>query len=269
MKQLLSIEYSKLRKLNTLRVILLIYFAIVPLWMYFMGFAITNVFGKALPILPTSDELYSFPEIWRFVTYSASWFNLLVGVAVVVITTNEIHYRTMKQNVIDGLSKQQVILSKFLVVFAISVIVTLYTALVGFLIGGFYSGFGGAFQNIHYVPTYFLQTLGYFSFAFFFAVLVKRPALAIIFFIISFIVEFIIGIILEVAVSDVPYQFFPLNIFSKLTPIPFFEQFLKAQEAQQKKDFWVMPDWMMYSLVCFYILVFFLIAYRVLKRRDL
>jgi ABC-2 type transport system permease protein len=268
MKQLLSIEYSKLHKLNTLRIILLIYFGIVPLFMYFLGFLFTKVLTE-VPFMPTEGEVYSFPGVWRFITYSASWFNLMVGVAVVVITTNEIHYRTMKQNVIDGLSKQQVILSKFLVVFAISVIVTLYTSLIGFLIGGFYSGFGNAFENIHYVPTYFLQTIGYFSFAFFFAVLVKRPALAIVFFIVSFIVEFIIGIILNGVVSEVPYQFFPLNVFSNLTPAPFFEKQIAAMEKAKHTEFWVMPDWMMYSLVCFYILVFFVIAYRVLKRRDL
>jgi len=268
MKQLLSIEYSKLKKLNTLRVILLVYFAIVPLWMYFMGFFFTNAM-KGATFVPSEAELYSFPGVWRFVTYSASWFNLLVGVAVVVITCNEIHYRTMKQNVIDGLSKQQVILSKFLVILAISVIVTLYTALVGFLIGGFYSGFGRAYENIHYVPTYFLQTIGYFSFAFFFAVLVKRPAMAIIFFIVSFIVEFIIGFILNITVSGIPYQFFPLNVFSTLTPIPFLEEAIAAREKELKTSIWIMPDWMMYTLVAFYILVFFVIAYRVLKRRDL
>ncbi len=268
MKQLLAIEYTKLKKLNSLRVILLIYFAIVPLWMFFLGFFFTNAM-KGLPFAPTEEELYSFPGVWRFLTYSASWFNLLLGVTIVIITCNEIHFRTMKQNVIDGLTKQQIIASKFYVVFAIAVLVTLYSVVLGFLIGGFYSGFGGFYKNIHYIPTYFLQTIGYFSFAFFFAVLVKRPALSIIFFIVSFIVEFIIGIIINGTISDIPYQFFPLNIFSSLTPVPFFEKVIQAQEIKTGNSVWIMPDWLQYVLSGVYIMIFFVIAYRVLKKRDL
>lgn len=268
MKQLLSIEYSKLRKLNSLRILLLVYFVIVPLWMFFLGFFFTSVMHD-VPFGPTKQDLYAFPGVWRFITYSASWFNLMMGIAVVIITCNEIHFRTMKQNVIDGLTKQQIILSKFLVIFALAVIVTVYTALAGFLIGGFYSGFGGFYQNLHYVPTYFLQTLGYFSFAFLFAVLVRRPALSIIFFVVSFIVEFIIGLVLTKAASGIPYQFFPLNIFSQLTPVPFFEKVIHYKEMKTGTNIWIMPDWMQYALVIVYIALFFFIAYRVLKRRDL
>lgn len=268
MKQLLSIEYAKLKKLNSIKVIFIIYMVIVPLWMLFMGFFFTNVM-KGVPFTPTSDELYGFPGVWRFVTYSASFFNILMGVTIVIITCNEISFRTMKQNVIDGLTKQQIIISKFYVIFAISIIVSLYTALVGFLIGGFYSGFGGFFQNIHYVPTYFLQTLGYFSFAFFFAVLVRKTALSIILFIVSFIAEFIIGMIISSTISGTPYQFFPLNIFSALTPVPFFEKVIRLQEAKAGQSVWLMPSWMQYAFVIFYIVLFFFIAYRVLKRRDL
>lgn len=266
MKQLLAIEYLKLKKLSSLKVILLIYFGIVPLWMLFLGFAFTNM-GGALGL--KEEELYSFPGIWRFLTYSASWFNLLLAITIVIITCNEIHYRTMKQNVIDGLTKQQVILSKFYVIIGIALLVSVYTILLGFLIGGFYSGFGGFYKNIHYIPTYFLQTIGYFSFAFFFAVLVKRPALSIILFIVSFIVEFVIGKIIDATISTAPYQFFPLNIFSSLTPEPFFEKVIKMMEKQRQIEIWIMPDWLQYVLSGFYILVFFMIAYRVLKKRDL
>jgi len=265
MKQLLSIEYAKLKKLTSIKVIFLVYVAIVPLWMLFMGFFFTN---SPVPFFPSEKELYSFPGVWRFITYSASFFNILMGVTVVIITCNEIHFRTMRQNIIDGLTKKQFILGKFLVILCIAAIVSLYTAIVGFLIGGFYSGFGGFYENIHYVPTYFLQTLGYFSFAFFFAVLVRKPALSIIFFVVSFIVEFIIGIILNAAVSEVPYQFFPLNVFSKLTPVPFFEKIMAMQKAETGQDYWVMPTWGQYLLVAFYLCLFFLIAYRVLKKRD-
>lgn len=266
MKQLISIEYAKLKKLKSLKIILLIYMVIVPAWMYFMGFFFTNV-AKGIPLIPTNKQLYSFPGIWEFITYSASWFNLMVGVIVVIITCNEIHFRTMKQNVIDGLTKGQIILSKFIVILGISLFVTLYTALVGFLIGGFYSGFGGFYENIHYIPTYFLQTLAYFSFAFFIAVLIGRPAISIVVFILSFLVEWIIAIIISVSVSEVPSQFLPLESFAAITPNPILAPLVHKQQVAQK--LWVMDSWIIYLIVLFYTLLFFFIAYRALKRRDL
>jgi ABC-2 type transport system permease protein len=260
MKQLLSIEYSKLRKLVSIKAIFIIYMAIVPLWLIFMGNFISNL---NLSILPKKEVLWSFPAIWQLATYCSSFFNVLLGVIVVLITCNEITFRTMRQNVIDGLTKKQVIFSKFLVILFLSLLVTLYTALVALVFGLLFSDISGAYENIHFVSIYFLQTLGYFSFAFFFAVLVKRPALSIIFFILSFPIETIAGAFLPKAI----YAFFPLNAFSSLTPIPFFDAILKSRSPDAVV--FNMPLWGEISLACFYTAVFFIIAYTVLKKRDL
>jgi ABC-2 type transport system permease protein len=264
MKQLLSIEYSKLKKLTSIKVILIVYMCIVPLWMFFMGFGIQKdpTFRQ---LMGSENALYMFPNVWKFTTYSASYFNILMGVTIVIITCNEISFRTWKQNVIDGLTKREVIVSKMLVVFAMSTIVTVYTALVAFVFGCIYTGISHAFEGIEKVLMYYLQTIGYFSFAFFFAALVRKPAMSIIFFILSFLVESIIGFILNVSVSGTPYQYFPLKVFADLTPIPFFEQLV----ANSKKGFWIMPLWGQLLLSFFYIFLFFGIAYRVLKKRDL
>jgi ABC-2 type transport system permease protein len=264
MKQLLSIEYSKLKKLVSFKVILIIYMCVIPLWMMFMGLGIQQNEAFRL-FIPSVDVLYSFPNIWKFTTYCASYFNFLMGITVVIITCNEVYFRTWKQNVIDGLTKREVIVSKMLVVFVISTIVTIYTALVALIFGSIYSGIGNVFDGIEKVLLYYLQTMGYFSFAFFFAALVRKPALSIIFFVLCFPVESIIGFILNLNVSPAIYQFFPLKVFADLTPIPFFEQMV----ASSKKGFWIMPLWAQLLLSVFYILVFFTIAYRVLKKRDL
>ena len=47
--------------------------------------------------------------------------------------------RTFKQNVIDGLSKQQVIASKFLFLIALATAVTLYTFLLSLIFGSIFS----------------------------------------------------------------------------------------------------------------------------------
>lgn len=269
MKKLLSIEYTKLKKLNSLRIILLCYAALLPLVMLFLSFAFTvGAQKQQMSFIPTDADFYSFPSVWKFVTYCASCLNVLVGVTIVIIVHNEMLFRTMRQNIIDGLSKQQVIQSKFLVILGVAAIVTLFTFLTGLLIGGFYSGFDGWYYNIHAVFAYFLQTITYFTFAFFIAVLIKRAALAIIVFVVLFPLETIIGRIIDLNISFVPYQFFPLNVFSRLTPEPFLEKF-RNMSAKGQPVQWTMPDWGEYLLVFGYLLLFFWIAYRVLKRRDI
>jgi len=155
--------------------------------------------------------------------------------------------------------------SKFLVILCISAFVTVYTGLVALVFGAINSGLSGMFENMGSVLIYFLQTLGYFSFAFLFSVLVRRPALSIIFFIVSFLVETIIGAFLP----HVVYLFFPLNVFSKLTPMPFFRELIEQAEKQSRQTFWMMPEWLNIVLAFVYILIFFTIAYTILKKRDL
>lgn len=269
MKQLLSIEYAKLKKLTSIKVILLIYAIMVPAWMFFQF----HFYKMILP--PQFIEmvsLWDFPNVWTFSTFSASYFNILVGVIVIIIVCNEYNYRTLRQNVIDGLTKKQVIVSKFLVVFMLATIVTIYTSLVAIIIGSINSGIGDIYINSHYIFIYYLQALGYFSFAFFFANLIRKPALAIILFIVSFIAEWIIGIVLTLTLKNGVYNYFPLNSFSKLTPFPLnqaFEDFSKSQPQNQNQM--VIENLSMTTnilLSFIYITIFFFIAYRVLKKRD-
>ena len=269
MKQLLSIEYAKLKKLTSIKVILLIYAIMVPAWMFFQY----HFYNMILPSqLLTALNLWGFPNVWGFSTFSASYFNILVGVIVIIIVCNEYNYRTLRQNIIDGLTKKQVIASKFLVVFILATIVTIYTSIVAIIIGSINSGISEIYTNSHFIFIYYLQALGYFSFAFFFANLIRKPALSIILFIVSFIAEWIIGVVLTLSLKNGVYNYFPLNSFSKLTPFPLnqaFQDFSKSQP--QNQDQMVIESLSMTTnvlLSLLYISIFFFIAYRVLKKRD-
>jgi ABC-type transport system involved in multi-copper enzyme maturation permease subunit len=262
MNQLLNIEFAKLKKLNSIKVIFIIYMVMVPLLIYALG----AFFGSSgIPFLPTKAEFWSFPTVWKFTTYCASYFNVLMGVIIVIITCNEFSNRTFKQNIIDGMTKKDVIFSKMFVILFTSILVTIYTSLVAITFGLINSLEMNMYQNVHYIFIYFLQTLAYFSFAFLFAVLVKKSAMSIIFFVLSFLFETIVGAFLP----KIVYLYFPLNIFSKLTPIPFFDNFIKMAEKQSGE---IVPRMEMYTIILFaifYMSLFFIIAYQALKRRDL
>src|ERR1700733_10125075 len=52
----------------------------------------------------TLKTYYTFPDIWHTLTYIAGLFNLLLGVLVIILITNEFNFRTVRQNIIDGWS---------------------------------------------------------------------------------------------------------------------------------------------------------------------
>jgi ABC-type transport system involved in multi-copper enzyme maturation permease subunit len=266
MRHLLSIEFAKLKKLNSLKIIFLVYIVLAPLVVY--GFY--SIFRIILdPMTPGGWNPLAFPDIWRIATYSSSWFNVLMSIVVIIIVSNEYSFRTLKQNVIDGLSVRQVVFSKFMIVFILSTLVTIYTFVVSVVYGFLNSETPQVLEGMEYIGIYYLQTLGYFSFAFFFAVLIRKTALAIIFFVVAFIVDFIIGIMLSLAKLEMIYAFFPLNAFSKLTPFPVFEELIKASKEKDGNMPFMLDEGTNIALCIVYMFVFFLITYWVMRRRDL
>ena len=201
MKRLLTIEWLKLKHLSTLKVILMVYAILLPLIFY------------CLSLMPIYDQVYNhqiyqFPDVYHYVTYISSFFNLLIGVIIVVFTCNEIKYKTQRQNLIDGLSKKELILSKFYVVAVILVVITLYTFSLQLYLG---------FPMVQRMFLMELDTLGFIKLPllgilfslFFWPIFLKNPALSIVFYLLSTFLEGMTGLFAK----DYS-QFFPLSTFS-------------------------------------------------------
>jgi ABC-2 type transport system permease protein len=253
MRNLIAIEWMKLRRLVTMKVILIIYAITIPL--IYWAISLIQVGPWSLP-----SSIWQFPDCYQAVAWIASWFNLLIGVIIMVFTSNEIKYKTQRQNVIDGLSKRESILAKFGIVFLFAVGVTLYVMLVGMIFGLLHSAdLSQIFSGMEQIGAYFISTLGYFSFAFFFANVVRLPILAIVLYIFSTFIEGIVGFI---AVQEY-VQFFPLSTFGDLVPIPF--EFLPEDVPNP----YIMAQGGRVLLALLYISLFVSISYWVIKRRDI
>lgn len=265
MKKLIQIEWIKIKKLTSVKVILLVYMALIPLWMLGMNAFFEDVNTK-LKLFPTSETMYSFPNIWGFITYSASYFNLLLAVVVIILTTNEFSNRTLRQHVIDGLTKRQVIFSKFMVVVFLSMVATAYVFLIG-TIFGLSQGKGiDLYTNVHFMGLFFVQTLCYFALAFFLSVLIMRPALTIVLFYGIIFMETITGLFLPASV----YAFLPMNNISKLTPLPFFKEiFVTNPDADHRREFYILDLWQVALLSLFYMMILYFISLVRLNRKDL
>lgn len=258
MMKLIQLEWMKLRRLNTMKVILLIYALLLPtiyLTLSQLQFGPFNV----------TKDIYQFPDCYPMMAWTSSWFNLIIGVIIIVFTTNELKYKTQRQNMIDGLSKRDIILSKFAVVVGLTAAVTIYVFILAFIFG-LINGGTGMFDGIDQIGVYFIMTLGYFSFAFFFANLVKQPALAIILYLVSTFVESILGLAIQ------QYsQFLPLSTFSDLVPFPTIIMAKSVgMKIQTQIDNFVLLDQGGRTLLAIaYISIFVIISYLVIKRRDI
>ncbi|MGV3612841.1 MAG: ABC transporter permease [Fluviicola sp.] len=258
MKKLFQIEWIKIKKLNSVKIILAIYMVMIPLWMLVMNLWFTKL-NEAIPLFPDSKELWSFPSVWRFVTYSSSYFNqLLMAVIIVILTSNEFASKTLRQHIIDGMTKRQIIYSKFLVVLFFSIISTCYVFLIGTIFGMSQGGGLDLYHNIHYIGLYFVQTLCYFGLAFLVSILLQKPALSIILFYGIIFFETIIGFF----IPNWIYAFFPLNNFAKLTPLPHFDKIFGGMS-------WSLQFWQVVLIALFYMFLLYAIALFRLNRRDL
>jgi ABC-type transport system involved in multi-copper enzyme maturation permease subunit len=264
MKHLLQIEWIKLRKLNAFYIITAIYVFIIPLWMLGMNFWFTQL-NQQIPLFPSTKTLWSFPTVWRFVTYCASYFNILFAVLVILFTTNEFTNRTMRQHVIDGLTQGQVILSKFLVVLGLACFITLIIYATGLGFGLTKSENIDLFANIHYVVLFFLQTLCYLGLAFFLSIFIKKPALAIISYVGVLFVEWVIGLL----IPNWMYAYFPMNNISKLTPLPFFEPIVKAMNEEKGSNIVILEQWQIIAISLIFMCLFYYLSYRRLRKMDL
>src|SRR5215208_7954109 len=89
-------------------------------------------FGQILRMLPNP---FTFPEVWHTVAFISSFFVFIPSVVVIMFITNEYTYKTHRQNIIDGWSRKQFMLSKMVDVLLISLLATILYVIVAFIIG--------------------------------------------------------------------------------------------------------------------------------------
>src|SRR5688572_27661458 len=77
------------------------------------------------PILQMLPNPFTFPDVWQTVAFISSLFVFLPSIVIIMFITNEYTYKTSRQNIIDGWSRNNFMLSKLIDVVIISVLVTI------------------------------------------------------------------------------------------------------------------------------------------------
>lgn len=179
MLRLLTIEFHKLRYNKASKILSIIYFGLLT--SIALIAAIKFEFGDFKLHLADAG-IFNFPYIWHFNTYIAAILKFFLLLVIVSMMSNEYSYKTLKQNLIDGLSKKEFILSKFYTVIAFAAISTVFVFVVSLVLGLIYSDyneFAIIISDLEYLLAFFIKLVGFFSFGLFLGILVKRSAFAV------------------------------------------------------------------------------------------
>ena len=275
MLRLINLELQKLW-LNKVSKILIFVSFILPFTVLILSSIKINFFGFFTLELGELG-IFNFPVIWHITTFFASYFKFFFAIVVVSMIGNEYSNKTLKQNLIDGLSKKEFILSKFYTIVFFSLAATVLIGVATFLIGLYYSSYTEAtiiFREIEFLLAYFVKLVGFFSLCLLFGMLVKRSAFALAFLFILYILEWIIfGVVTwQTDSADIGFKvknFLPLESMYKLIDQPFQRVVMTKfpDKAELVYDYGV--HFHEIAIVLAWTALFIFLSYRILKKRDL
>lgn len=227
MLRLLNIEIHKLKNSRASKILIFVYFALLT--------SIALIAAIKFDIGPIQFHLaeqgiFNFPYIWHFNTFIAAFFKFFLLLVIVSMMANEYSNKTLKQNLIDGLSKKEFVLSKFYTVVLFAFISTLFVFAVSIVLGLIYSDYNEVsiiFSDLEYLIAFFVKLTGFFSFGLFLGVLIKRSAFAVGAMLVWFFAEtigyniFKWNLFKGTDVADYIFQFAPLKAMWNLIDEPF------------------------------------------------
>ena len=275
MLRLLNLELQKLLLNRTSKILIFVSF-ILPFFVILLSSLKINVFGFFTLELGELG-IFNFPIIWHLTTFFASQFKFFFAIVVVSMIGNEYSNKTIKQNLIDGLSKKEFILSKFYTIVFFSIVSTILIGLISFFIGLYYSSYNEAsiiFREVEFLLAYFVKLIGFFSLCLLFGMLVKRSAFALAFLFILYIIEWLVfwgsyEIFGNANSAFKVKNFMPLESMYKLIDQPFQRIAMTKFPDKAELTYDYAVHWHEIAVVLGWTALFVFLSYRLLKKRDL
>lgn len=272
MKRLLRIESIKTLNNSSFKTILGLHF--------FLFLMVLYVFTRINITAPSfnTQNMYMFPNVWEIFSWIASWFNLLfLGIIIIILTGNEFSFRTTRLQIINGLSRDEFMSGKLLVIFLIALWAAVIVFVSGIITGMIYTkeiSFQLIFDKSYLVLIYFIQAIAYMSFALMVAFIFKSNALSIIMYLLYFIM---IEPISRLFFPKTIRPFFPVKIMKDLTPVPEFLSITSNTTGIDKSSLSfesmgifqkALPVHLSLIIGVFYICLFLFISFWIVRKRD-
>lgn len=266
MFHLLKIDLKKLTSYRTFWVICGLYFFTLGMatasGMEFLKWLASFVEGFGQSININRIPLYHFPDVWQNLAWSSGLLKIMIGIMVLISITNEYSYRTVRQNIIDGLSRKEFLYSKIMTNLLLSVLSMVLVFLIALVTGLIYSPHLSSymFKGVEFYPAYFLEVFAFLSFSLMLGIFIQRSGLSIVLLLNSYLIELIIKENIDEFVPQI-IQFFPLESIMNLVPMPF------ARYAFQEIQDYVSMTAVAIALVWIFLFNYF--SYLKLKKSDI
>ncbi|MEM7162115.1 MAG: hypothetical protein AAF487_06685 [Bacteroidota bacterium] len=185
MKRLFQIEFAKVKNTSyfwIFTILFLLFLLSIPIGSKYaiakMAENTMDLNGIDLYRLP----LFDFVDIWQNLTWVYKFGAIIISFIIVISVANEYRYGTAKQNVIDGLSRKEFLLSKITLILFLSAIISVGVLLIGLIMGFSWSAvieFKYIIRNIEFVAAYFVVLVGTQIFAMLITLIIRKPGIVI------------------------------------------------------------------------------------------
>lgn len=267
MIRLLKIDFKKIRGSKVFWILTGLYALLIILFFFgVQGFLddLADEANKKSPIPLPGLSAYSLPDIWHNLVYIAGYFKIFLGVVVIILITNEYSFKTIRQNIISGMSRWDFLKSKLLTIAMITLFATLLVFLIGTILGLIHTdniSFGKFFGKTEFLLAYYLEMFTFLCMAFLIGMLVKRSGFAIGLLLLYFyIVEPVARYYLPEYIGD----YMPKYIIGSMIDVP--NTSIMSLFGVSFQDYISVLDAV---LVFAYMLLFIGLSYWILKKRDL
>lgn len=267
MIRLIKIDFRKYFYSRTFWILTLLYLALMVMVFFgiehFLNKVVHNATTNSAVPIP-SFSLYSFPYVWQNMAYLAGFFKIFPALIVLIFVTAEFNYKTLRQNVMNGMSRGEFLLSKVLFVFLYAAIAALVLFFSAYILGTTHtqdSFQGSVFTHSGFILAYFLEVFTFSTMALLIGFLVKRSGLAIGTLILYY---YILEPIIAFKLPDSISSFLPVKSMSNLIDVP--NSSLMKIFGVNFREYVATQD----VLMClFYALLFVAIVWFLLRKSDL
>ncbi len=266
---LLNLEYLKFRK-NVIINLLFLFFVI-----FFPSTLFTSTQIKEVPdFLPGNFVFFEFPTVWDYMGYAGNWLVFFfLGVLAIYLVTTEVANKTMRQNIICGLTREKFFLSKYAVIVVLAIFATLYYTIITVAAGVYNAGsfsYDQAFSNDMAIPRFFLMSFSYLNFALFIAFLFRKSGLAVFFYLTYvLVIELILRWVVHYKIHESGLiNYYPMNATEDLMPFPLF-YFAEAIPNQTLPFSFLLSYGEAAMIASIYAVIFLIITYRLFMHRDI
>jgi len=223
MLKLIKIEFKKILYYKTFWILSSLFLLLLTLVTFGIQGIIDNIINDSnlhSPIPIPKFSIYQFPDIWHNMSFLAGYFKIFLGVILIILITNEYNFKTIRNNIINGLSRTEFFFSKFLILILLAIFTVIVLIIAGLILG--YTNtinfsFSIATSQLHFIAAFFFELICYLSFVMFISIFMKRSGLAIGFILLySYILEPLINYKLPSLLQGL----LPISAFGNIIQVP-------------------------------------------------